>query len=115
MNLKLEKKRNDVRRTYLDESWLLNNKRNVINLGSGGIKHEVAKLITCLKLREEGKEFYTEARMKGGGIADIFVLDDTEIIEILSSETNEMLSEKIKKYPSIFITKLNADEVLNEI
>lgn len=59
----------------------------------------MAKYLICRFLMKNNFEFYTEAKLIGGGRADIFVLDKGLIIEVLSSETVEQLAEKTKKYP----------------
>jgi len=62
-------------------------------------KHELAKFKACWELACEGKEFVTEAVFVNGKRADIFVLDDCEVIEVLHSETKEMAEKKCADYP----------------
>ena len=53
-------------------------------------------------LLEEGKEFVTEAIFNNGSRADILVLDDHKVIEILRSEKEADCERKCEKYPSLF-------------
>lgn len=63
------------------------------------LEHELAKFLVCWELAKQDKQFVSEAVFENGRRADVFVLDDKEAIEILVSETKEMLKEKIKEYP----------------
>ena len=51
----------------------------------------------CFELQREGKEYYTEAPI-GKNIADIYVLDTNEVIEIQVTETQHRLEIKSKKF-----------------
>ena len=89
--------RNDVIRRFL----ITGQKRNVINLNAHNtFLHEFTKFKICFRLKRDNKEFITEASLIGGGIADIIVLDECKIIEVLVSETELKFKEKIKKYPT---------------
>ena len=78
-------------------------KRNVINLNThNSVEHEMTKARICYELQKQGKHYVTEARMnstKRNCIADILILDTAEIIEILVSETEDEVKEKVEKYP----------------
>ncbi len=78
-------------------------KRNVINLNThNSWLHESIKCRVCYELQKQGKHYVTEARMnstKRNCIADILILDTAEVIEILVSETQEEVKEKVIKYP----------------
>ena len=63
-------------------------------------QHELIKARICFELQKQGKRYITELKMGGKGIADIVVLDDARIIEILVSETLEQAEYKVRKYPS---------------
>jgi len=52
------------------------------------------------KLRSEGKHVITEAIFKTGGRADIFVLDDFRVIEVVKTETEESIKNKHATYPA---------------
>jgi len=64
------------------------------------VEHENKKYEVYYELRTLGHELITEAEFKTGGRCDILDLTDGTIIEILHSETEKELKEKIKKYPS---------------
>ncbi len=61
--------------------------------------HEYAKLCLMLELMRNGSIVYSEAEFEGGGVGDVYDCSSGIIYEILSSETNAQLKEKIKKYP----------------
>jgi len=44
--------------------------------------------------------FITEAIFRTGGRADILVLENIEVIEIMNTETMESIAEKQKTYPT---------------
>jgi len=62
-------------------------------------KHIDKKKEICAELILQGKQFLTEAIFENGGRADILVLDDFEVIEILSSETERAFEQKKDYYP----------------
>lgn len=73
---------------------------NSINIGANeSYPHAFKKFEICWKLVQENKEFYTECKFVSGGRGDIFILDDSKVIEIVCSETEESLLNKAKKYP----------------
>jgi len=74
-------------------------KRNYVHIHpQNSYAHEKRKFQECWKLRQEGKEFVTEARFKDRDLrADIYVLDTDTIIEIES--TSYELEERKKEYP----------------
>lgn len=77
--------------------------RNCIRINvNNSIEHEIAKLRICYDLIKSGKEVFTEAIFVNGSRADILVLDDYKIIEVLYSEDEESCLEKAKQYPSLF-------------
>ena len=69
--------------------------------------HFLRKCVICWELMREGKEFYTEARMLGGGRADIVNLDDGEIIEVVVSEREESIVRKQNNYPYGFRLRID--------
>ena len=78
-----------------------NRKINLIRFGDNeGKKHADMKQQVCELLQSQGKSFITEAIFKTGGRADILVLDDFRVIEILDSENIENLENKKKMYPT---------------
>lgn len=61
-------------------------------------EHEKRKWEKCWELRQNGKHFVTEARFKDRELrADIYVLDDDQIIEIETSSYE--LEQRKEKYP----------------
>ena len=78
-------------------------------------EHELMKFLICRQLLKEGKEFYTECIMTTGDRADILVLEDLKIIEILHSETEAQFAKKIKRYPADFeIIGVKSDQPWND-
>jgi len=94
-NAKIQTKRNSVI-SYVKP---MNRKINEIK-GSEGGKHYAKKTEICNKLLQEGKQFVTEAEFTTGGIADILVLDDAKVIEIVNTESIESIATKWNKYPN---------------
>jgi protein associated with RNAse G/E len=74
-------------------------KRNYVHIHpQNSYAHEKRKFEECWKLRQNNKQFVTEARFKDRDLrADIYVLDDDQIIEIES--TSYELQERKKEYP----------------
>jgi len=98
----LLRKRNDAMREikYTNKAG---SHRQCIRINvNNSIEHEIAKLHICYDLIKSGKEVVTEAVFVNGSRADIVVLDDFKIIEILYSEDEESCLEKSKRYPSLF-------------
>ena len=70
-------------------------------MNTGNTKeHELKKCEVCYELQKQGKDFVTEAVFNNGCRADILVLDDFKVIEILKSETEEMFWSKTNNYPN---------------
>ena len=96
------RKRNDAIRE-IRHSNKVGSHRNSIRISTANsIEHEIAKLKTCYNLIKEGKEIITEAIFNNGSRADIVVLDDHKIIEILHSEKERDCIKKSEKYPALF-------------
>ena len=79
-------------------------KRNVVNLNiHNSVQHEMIKARICYLLKAEGKEFFTEVPLQASARkeckADILVLDEGRIIEVMVSETLEQVQHKTLKYP----------------
>jgi hypothetical protein len=78
-------------------------KRNAIWFNPGNtLEHEMAKARIAYFLLKTGKDIVTEAVFLNGKRADIVVLDDCQIIEILHSETLEDCLIKMRSYPDEF-------------
>lgn len=98
----LMRKRNDAMRE-IRMSNKVGSHRNCIRINvANSLEHELAKLRICYDLIKSGKEVFTEAIFNNGYRADIIVLDDYKIIEVLYSESEESCLEKAKKYPDLF-------------
>jgi len=100
---------------------LLNNQyrrdKNSVRINTHNtLQHEIAKLIKSYELIEDGFEIYTEAIFKNGSRADIFVPETLSVFEILHSETEELCTEKVKKYPKeCTIYTFTTEELINNI
>ena len=77
-----------------------NRKRNEIRSSDGeSPAHRSLKEKICNQLLADGHEIITEAIFKTGGRADILVLDQFKVIEIVCTETDESLIKKSQTYP----------------
>ena len=77
-----------------------NRKLNEIRLGKNeSPEHRDKKLEICIDLIKQNKSFITEAIFVSGGRADILVLDDFKVIEIVKTETNKSIEYKKQSYP----------------
>ena len=107
-------KRNDAMREirYTNKAG---SHRNCIRINvNNSIEHEITKLKISYDLIKSGKEIITEAIFVNGSRADIVVLDDYKIIEVLYSESEAACLEKAKKYPDLFeLEMVRAKEVVN--
>jgi len=98
----LMRRRNDAMRE-VRHSNKIGSHRNCIRIsGANSLEHEITKFKICYNLIKDGKEFITEAIFDNGSRADILVLDDHKIIEILHSEKEKDCLEKAKMYPALF-------------
>ena len=109
----LMRKRNDAMRE-IRISNKVGSHRNCIRINvNNSIEHEITKLKICYDLIKCGKEVFTEAVFVNGSRADILVLDDHKVIEVLNSEKEDDCLEKVKNYPSLFeleMVKVNNDK-----
>ena len=77
-----------------------NRRVNKIRIGNNeSLEHRAKREEVCAKLLKSGKCFVTEAIFVNGGRADILVLDDFRVIEILKSERIENIEIKKELYP----------------
>jgi len=92
---------------FLNQSYKIEINRIKTNSDS---KHEKLKKKIAESLIKNGKSIITEAKFKKignkSGRADIFILDDSVIIEILDNETDKMFNKKKKYYPKLKIIKI---------
>lgn len=83
---------------------------NAVNLDTGNsLEHELKKAEICFKLQELGRSFVTERRLKYSKCKpDILVMDLEEPIcyEIMKSEKDISINEKVAKYHGIRIIKV---------
>ncbi len=96
----LGRKRNDIRRLI---EFANRGRVNSVNFGlNESFEHAFTKFKICYGLMLAGKEYYTESVWEKpfSGRADIVVLDDAKVIEILETESDESIELKSKKYPS---------------
>lgn len=94
------------RREYLQEIRHTNLCSQHINcirvFKNNTVEHEMRKVEICMWLLKNDKEFLTEAIFNNNKRCDIVNITDGIIYEVLCSETEKMLAEKIKEYPEIF-------------
>jgi len=92
----LRQTRNQNRRKLVEKD---RKKTNVVNIHPQNSKaHEKKKFELCWQLEQEGKKYVTEARFKDKDLrADIYVLDDDELLEIESSQHE--LQDRKSLYP----------------
>ena len=77
-----------------------NRKLNEIRYSNGESKEHINKKIElCENLKKSNKSFITEAIFVNGMRADILVLDDFRVVEIVKTETNESILRKKELYP----------------
>jgi len=92
----LNKRRNEV----LNLVRVGNRKLNVVRVGKNeGDAHADKKREICKQLDKDGKYFLTEAIFWNGCRADVLVLDDFRVIEIVHSESDESIERKRLLYP----------------
>ena len=99
----------DVRHIMHD---CFNRDKNKIKINrTNTIHHEVAKAVVSIILRMANRDIYTEAIFKNKSRADILDVDEMTAIEILNTETPEML--KTKDYP-VYIYPIKVDKEIKE-
>ena len=77
-----------------------NCKINEIRTGENeSSKHKQKKEDICKLLESQGKSYITEAIFKTGGRADILVLDDFKVIEVVQTESMKSIEAKKESYP----------------
>jgi hypothetical protein len=79
------------------------------------LPHELAKMLVAWEHQKLGKHVVTEVIFNNGSRADVVILDDMKIIEILYSEKMENAKKKIDYYPECFdIEFMDALEILKD-
>ena len=96
---KIQITRNTNVRKYID--IMDGTYRNHVRLNKhNSKKHEMTKAEICYWLLKHNKEFLTECRLNNlENIIDIFVTDNATIIEVMHTETEKRLNEKVDNYP----------------
>lgn len=81
--------------------WRFNNKLNVIKFSEKEtFDHFLAKCLLCWELKQNKKDFYTEAIFdQNKGRADIFVPILKEAWEVKNTEKDQSIKTKEAKYP----------------
>lgn len=77
------------------------------------LPHELVKFQIAYKLKKQKYLVYSEVEFIKGGKADLVAIKEGNgwIIEVLHSETEKQLSEKVKKYPNLFsLIKVNTQD-----
>ena len=97
-----EKKTNEALRYIRTSNREINKIRHYANETD---EHKELKAQLAKEYIENGHYIMTEAIFKTGGRADLVVLDDFEIIEIKTSESEESINDKRIKYPKCFEIK----------
>lgn len=73
---------------------------NCIRFSLGESRQHIAKKVElCTMLREMKHDFLTEAIFLNGSRCDILDITAGVVYEVLHSETEEQLAEKVKHYP----------------
>jgi len=95
----------------LDKSFKISVNTVRINTHNS-LAHEIGKLKKAYNLILEGKTIVTEAIFKNGARADILVLDDFRVFEIMVFESEKEALSKTQTYPpELDIVFLKASEV----
>lgn len=92
---------------------LSNRNKNCLKWGiNEAWSHLIMKLHICRWLKDNHKEFYTEAIFKDGQRADILNTDESIVYEIYNTEDP---TKSKKKYPKEFeVRYINANQEFNE-
>ena len=106
--MNIQRKRNEVSRLLR----MSNRHRNVLRWSPNEtIEHISRKFEICIKLKEWGHEFYTEAIFEPSGLrADVIDADTGVVYEVYQSEGMESLKKKAALYP-LEVRFVDANEV----
>ena len=107
------------KREFLDEIRASNRSGSHVNclrlFKNNTIEHEQTKFLVCWTLLKWGHEFITEPIFNNGKRADVIDLNTGIIYEVIKSETEEKLADKVESYPGVFeVRKVNANEPFKE-
>ena len=98
----------------LDMRMRQNAKKNKCGF-PGGLAHARKIFEICYELNKHGKTFFTEAIFKNKSRADIYVLDNRTVIEVLDSEESESIVSKKLRYPCPIVHLTVYQEFLMEM
>ena len=106
--MSIQRKRNEVSRLLR----MSNRHRNVLRWSPNEtIEHISRKFEICMKLKEWGHEFYTEAIFEPSGLrADVIDADTGVVYEVYQTEGMESLKKKAALYP-LEVRFVDANEV----
>jgi hypothetical protein len=106
--MSIQRKRNEVSRLLR----MSNRHRNVLRWSPNEtIEHISRKFEICMKLREWGHEFYTEAIFEPSGLrADVIDADTGVVYEVYQTEGMDSLKKKAFLYP-LEVRFVDANEV----
>ena len=88
-----------------------NRNRNVLRWGKGETRNHIyTKFEICMKLKEWGHEFYTEAVFEPSGLrADVIDADEGIVYEVVNTEGSDSIMKKQHMYP-LEIRVVNANQ-----
>lgn len=105
MNQKTYSKLNYLK-TFIKFNSLSGSKENLFNYCKNNSDlHEIVKFRTFIELIKRNYIVYSEVEFKKGGRADLVCIDqkgEGHIFEIVNSESNESIKNKLDKYPIDF-------------
>ena len=106
--MSIQRKRNEVSRLLR----MSNRHRNVLRWSPNEtVEHVSRKFEICMKLKEWGHEFYTEAIFEPSGLrADVIDADTGVVYELYQTEGMETLKKKAALYP-LEVRFVDANEV----
>ena len=81
----------------------------------GSFAHATKIFQICYELNALGYQFYTEAKFKTVGRADIFIPELSVAIEVLETEQDKSILEKQEKYPCRIVALHTTDKFTEEL
>jgi len=109
--LKLGFQENKIKR-LVEDNYL--KKINSLKIEKGNtIDHEMLKFLVCFILKNQDREFITEARLKTGGRCDVLDLSRGVVIEILTTEKEANIEKKKDYYSDLPIIPILSKDYLS--
>lgn len=96
--MKIQTLRNNNKRKSLNIMRKQFRFNDIINRNNSW-KHEYFKILEAFIRAMKDEEVYVEAKLIGGGIADVYVSDSDFAVEIRDSESESLTRIKREKYP----------------